>query len=106
MITLLSPHYKPLEVTEHDLIIASIAWGFTIGFGWLTTWTALRQSASIFNRRGRAVFRSTYVWMIWLEILVCLIFAIICFLHLRYIIPPRLVPCRFLHVFANLKTAC
>ncbi|KAH6900813.1 hypothetical protein B0T10DRAFT_37694 [Thelonectria olida] len=88
MITLLSPHYKPLEVTQHDLIIASIAWGFTIGFGWLTTWTALKQSVQIWRRRGRAVLRSTYVWMIWLEILVCLIFGIICYLHLQHMIPP------------------
>ncbi|KAH7248187.1 hypothetical protein B0J15DRAFT_449463 [Fusarium solani] len=88
MITLLSPHFEPEEVTEHDIIIASIAWGFTIGFGWLTTWTALKQSVHIYRRRGRAVVRNAYVWMIWLEILVCLIFSIICFLHLRDIIPP------------------
>lgn len=91
MITLLSPHFEPQELTEHDLIIASIAWGFTIGFGWLTTWTAIKQSAHVYRRCGRAVFRNTYIWMIWLEILVCLIFAIVCFLHLRFIIPPRSV---------------
>lgn len=89
MITLLSPHFKPLQVTEHDLIIASIAWGFTIGFGWLTTWTAIKQTARIWRRQGWRVLRNAYVWMIWLEILVCLIFAVICFLHLKGIIPPR-----------------
>ncbi|KAH8661128.1 hypothetical protein BGZ61DRAFT_432871 [Ilyonectria robusta] len=88
MITLLSPHFVPQEVTEDDLALASLAWGFTIGFGWLTTWTAMKQTKRIYERRGLLVFRSAYVWMIWLEILVCLIFSIICWLHLKGIIPP------------------
>ncbi|KAH8661089.1 hypothetical protein BGZ61DRAFT_593874 [Ilyonectria robusta] len=88
MITLLSPHFVPQEVTEDDLALASLAWGFTIGFGWLTTWTATKQTKRIYERRGLLVFRSAYIWMIWLEILVCLIFSIICWLHLKGIIPP------------------
>ncbi|KAK7425947.1 hypothetical protein QQZ08_007529 [Neonectria magnoliae] len=88
MKTLLSPHYVAQEVTETDLIIASLAWGFTIGFGWLTTWTAVKQTTQIYRRRGRRAFSNPYVCMIWLEILVCLIFAIICFLHLLGYIPP------------------
>ncbi|KAL6410720.1 hypothetical protein AUP68_07152 [Ilyonectria robusta] len=91
MKTLLSPHYVAQAVTQTDLIIASLAWGFTIGFGWLTTWTAVKQTTRIWRRRGRRVFSNAYVVMIWLEILVCLIFAIICFLHLLGIIPPRFV---------------
>ncbi|KAH7112726.1 hypothetical protein EDB81DRAFT_922848 [Dactylonectria macrodidyma] len=78
MITLLSPNFVLQEVTEDDLALASLAWGFTIGFGWLTTWTALKQTKHIYERRGLLVFRNAYVWMIWLEILVCLIFSIIC----------------------------
>ncbi|KAH7130894.1 hypothetical protein EDB81DRAFT_660506 [Dactylonectria macrodidyma] len=78
MITLLSPHFVLQEVTQDDLALASLAWGFTIGFGWLTTWTAIKQTKQIYERRGLLVFRSAYVWMIWLEILVCLIFSVIC----------------------------
>ncbi|KAF4450306.1 hypothetical protein F53441_6589 [Fusarium austroafricanum] len=37
MITLLSPHYKAQETTRADLVIACTAFGFTLGFGWLTT---------------------------------------------------------------------
>ncbi|KAL6401339.1 hypothetical protein AUP68_15207 [Ilyonectria robusta] len=88
MITLLSPNFVLQEVTEDDLALASLAWGFTIGFGWLTTWTAMKQTKRIYERRGLLVFRSAYIWMIWLEILVCLIFSIICWLHLKGIIPP------------------
>lgn len=89
MITLLPPDFHPQEVTEHDLIIASLAWGFTIGFGWLTTWTAIKQTTQFYRRHGTRVFRSAYIWMVWLELLVCLIFGVICFLHLLAYIPPR-----------------
>jgi p-aminobenzoyl-glutamate transporter AbgT len=90
MITLLSPHYVLQAVTKDDMVIASVAGGFTIGFGWLTTWTAIKQTRHIYKRVGLKVFRNAYVWMIWLEILVCLIFAVICWLYLRGVIPPRL----------------
>ncbi|KAH7007192.1 hypothetical protein EDB80DRAFT_842415 [Ilyonectria destructans] len=88
MITLLSPHFVLQQVTENDLAIASLAWGFTIGFGWLTTWTAIKQTKGIYKRRGLLVLRSAYVWMIWLEILVCLIFSIICCFAFFFCIHP------------------
>ncbi|KAF6513996.1 hypothetical protein IWW34DRAFT_858678 [Fusarium oxysporum f. sp. albedinis] len=99
MITLLSPHYVLQEVTEDDIVIASLAWGFTIGFGWLTTWSAMKQTKHIYKRHRLSVLRSAYVWMIWLEILVCLIFSIICWLHLKGYIPPS-----FAFYFAILTT--
>ncbi|KAJ9413344.1 hypothetical protein FOXG_15053 [Fusarium oxysporum f. sp. lycopersici 4287] len=99
MITLLSPHYVLQEVTEDDIVIASLAWGFTIGFGWLTTWTAMKQTKHIYERHRLSIFRNAYVWMIWLEILVCLIFSIICWLHLKGYIPPS-----FAFYFAILTT--
>jgi amino acid transporter len=89
MITLLSPHYVAQEVTRTDMLIASIAFGFTCGFGWLTVSKALKQTAQVYQRYGVAKLNTPYVWMIWLEILVCLIFCIICWLHLDGIIPPR-----------------
>jgi amino acid transporter len=89
MITLLSDHYVAQPVTVNDLQIASLAWGFTIGFGFLTTWTAMRQTADMHRRYGYSKLNSPYIWMIWLEILVCLIFSVICWLHLNHIIPPR-----------------
>lgn len=96
MITLLSDHYVAQPVTVNDLQIASLALGFTVGFGFLTTWTAIRQTADIQRRYGYSRLNSPYVWMIWLEILVCLIFAVICWLHLNHIIPPRYLYCLYL----------
>ena len=37
MLTLVPDDFKPLVVTRSDLVIASVAWGFTLGFGFLTT---------------------------------------------------------------------
>jgi hypothetical protein len=91
MLTLLSPNFKPLLVTRNDLSIASIAFGWTMGFGFLTIWSAIQQTLIIRKRHGASKHISPYLWMIWLEILVCLIFAIICFLHLNDIIPPRCI---------------
>ncbi|KAI4599083.1 hypothetical protein KJ359_002040 [Pestalotiopsis sp. 9143b] len=81
--SLLSPNYVLQEVTTDDIAIASLAFGFTLGFGWLTCWTAARQTWRAYKRSGVDVWRNGYIWMIWLEILVCLTFAIICWLHLK-----------------------
>ncbi|TDZ14275.1 hypothetical protein Cob_v012834 [Colletotrichum orbiculare MAFF 240422] len=88
MTNLLSPHFKLEDVTEDDMVIASLAWGFTLGFGWLTTWTAMKHTAAMYRRQRDRIWRNPYIWMIWLEILVCAIFAIICWLHLKGVIPP------------------
>jgi hypothetical protein len=37
MLTLLPDNFKLEEVTRYDLMLASLAWGFTLGIGWLTT---------------------------------------------------------------------
>ncbi|RYP78791.1 hypothetical protein DL769_003127 [Monosporascus sp. CRB-8-3] len=89
--SLLSPHFVLQEVTRGDIIIASLAWGFTIGFGWLSVWTAMKQSWQAYKRTGLQVLHNGYIWMIWLEVLVCLGFGIICFLYLLYVIPPSFI---------------
>lgn len=91
MRTLLSKDYVLEPVTVNDLQLASLAWGFTIGFGFLTTWTAMKQTAHMQRRYTLSKLNSPYIWMIWLEILVCVIFSVICWLHLNNIIPPRYV---------------
>ncbi|KUJ13530.1 uncharacterized protein LY89DRAFT_541454, partial [Mollisia scopiformis] len=82
---LLSPDYVPLVVTNADIKLASVAWGFTLGVGALTCWKALKQTQRVVATKR---FRSAYVWMIWGEILACLTFSIICWLHLNGNIPP------------------
>ncbi|KAK1993948.1 hypothetical protein LX36DRAFT_728548 [Colletotrichum falcatum] len=88
MVNLLSPHFELENVSEDDMVIASLAWGFTLGFGWLTVWTAIKQTTSMYKRQGINMYRNSYIWMIWIEIIVCAIFGIICWLYLRGVIPP------------------
>ncbi|KUI67026.1 hypothetical protein VM1G_02128 [Cytospora mali] len=47
-----------------DQIVASLAVGFTLGFGLLTVWEAIKQT-----RRSKTPRRSIYIYMIWGEIL-------------------------------------
>lgn len=77
MLSLLSPNFKLEDVSQDDLIVASLAWGFTLGFGWLTTWTAMRQTRNIWKRYGTASIHNTYIWLLWLEIIVCLVITIL-----------------------------
>ncbi|TVY82664.1 hypothetical protein LSUE1_G002017, partial [Lachnellula suecica] len=92
MITLLADGFEDLVVSKTDLAIASIAWGFSLGFGILTTWKAIKQTVDMQRRYGLSKLNSPYIWMIWLEILVCLIFSVICWLHLWGVIPSRSGP--------------
>ncbi|KAL3427542.1 hypothetical protein PVAG01_01051 [Phlyctema vagabunda] len=82
MLTLLPTHFVQQEVTRQDYLIASLAWGFTLGFGFLTTWTAVKQTLQVGKRYGTSRLNSPYVWMIWMEITVCLSFSIICWLYI------------------------
>ncbi|KAF7557149.1 hypothetical protein G7Z17_g914 [Cylindrodendrum hubeiense] len=89
MLTLIPDRFVLEEVTSNDLIIASLAWGFTLGIGWLTAWSAIQQTASAYRRRGlSALFSNPYIWMIWLEISVCLGFGVICFMFILGAISP------------------
>ncbi|KAI0206208.1 hypothetical protein F4808DRAFT_469404 [Astrocystis sublimbata] len=84
----LPPWFVLQPVTENDIIIASIALGFTLGFGLLTTWTATRQTWVAYKRTGRMVLHNVYIRMVWGEIIVCLVFSVMCFMHLRGKISP------------------
>lgn len=88
MKTFLPPHFVLEEVTSDDFVIASLAWGFTLGFGWLTVSSAIAQTAKTWRRYGSRSIHNTYIWMIWLEVIVCIIFSTICWLYLKGTIPP------------------
>ncbi|KAG8703146.1 hypothetical protein FRC09_004323 [Ceratobasidium sp. 395] len=66
-------------VRDGDMRLATMAFGFTIGFGYFVGWHAIKQTQR--TRRW-----SAYIIMCWLEILVCMIFSIICWLYLCGII--------------------
>jgi hypothetical protein len=73
---LTGPH---TATSRADLAIASVAWGFTLGFGFLTAWTAIKQTQAMKRRHAR---RSAYIWLVWGELIANLGFGIISFLLL------------------------
>lgn len=75
-----------MATTLGDFKIASTAAGFTLGFGFLTVWTAIQQTM-----RVRAPWRSVYIWMVWGEIAANLGIGILGWLFLEGFIPPGLV---------------
>lgn len=67
-----------------DQSIGSLAVGFSLGFGFLTVWEAIKQTTRSKNPR-----RSAYIYMIWGEIA-----ANIGILILGYLLFHDLVPAR------------
>ncbi|KAK7210079.1 hypothetical protein V2G26_017257 [Clonostachys chloroleuca] len=85
---LVPENFELQPVTTQDMIIASLALGFTMGIGWLTVWTAIKQTTSSYRRIGRGIAHNTYVIMIWGEIVASSMFAAMSILHLFGVIRP------------------
>jgi len=64
--------------TNGDFQLAAGAAGFTLGFGFLTVWKAIRQT-----RANKSPLRSSYIYMIWGEIISNLVIAILGWLFLN-----------------------
>jgi hypothetical protein len=85
-----------MAASVQDFKIASLAAGFTIGFGVLTIWTATQQTMTM-----RSPLRSAYMYMIWGEIVANLVIGIIAWLYLDeelagghvYVLPFELDSC-------------
>ncbi|XXG99743.1 hypothetical protein Hte_006084 [Hypoxylon texense] len=58
-----------------DIQVSSLAAGFSIGFGILTVWEAIKQT-----RRNRNPLRSIYIYMVWGEILANVIILVLGYL--------------------------
>jgi len=69
-----------------DYKLAGAAAGFTLGFGLLTVWEAIKQTNAV-----RSPLRSHYVYMIWGEIFVNLVIGIIAWLMLDAVLVPTRV---------------
>ncbi|KAH7348136.1 hypothetical protein BKA66DRAFT_432423 [Pyrenochaeta sp. MPI-SDFR-AT-0127] len=67
-----------MSTSVQDFQLAALAAGFTIGFGFLTVWEAVKQT-----RRNRNPLRSAYIYMVWGEIFVNLVIGIIGWLFLN-----------------------
>lgn len=88
----ISPNYKNEPITQTDIIIASTVWGLTLLNCILATHLAIKQT-----KESRSPLRSVYIWMIWLEMAVCFVMGLECFLHLLKYISPSTRPSEKLH---------
>ncbi|KAK4092421.1 hypothetical protein Purlil1_3042 [Purpureocillium lilacinum] len=75
--------------SKGDIQIATLAAGFTLGFGFLTVWEAIKQT-----RRNNYPWRSAYIYMVWGEIFANLAIGIMGYVLLDGIISPT-VPVLF-----------
>ncbi|QPC70702.1 hypothetical protein HYE68_001454 [Fusarium pseudograminearum] len=82
-----------MSASTTDIKLASIAMGFTLGFGLLTVWEAWKQT-----RRNRNPLRSTYIYMLWGEIAANLVITVIGWVFLDGLIGPT-VPVLFFILF-------
>ncbi|KAK4054109.1 hypothetical protein OIV83_001134 [Microbotryomycetes sp. JL201] len=71
--------YVPEPVTRQDLLISSVAFGWFCGFTYWVIWDALKQTRG--NKFG------VYIVLVWTEIVVCIIFAAICWAYLLECFP-------------------
>ena len=72
--------------SKTDYQLASLAAGFTIGFGFLTVWEAIKQT-----RSNRNPARSAYIYMVWGEIVSNVAITIMVWLMLDGILKPEYV---------------
>jgi hypothetical protein len=72
-----------MPASRTDLQIASLAAGFTLGFGFLTIWQAIKQT-----RQNKCPSRSIFIYMIWGEILSNVILGVLGYLFLIDILKP------------------
>jgi hypothetical protein len=69
--------------SDLDNKLAGLAAGFTLGFGVLTVWGAIKQTYSV-----TSPLRSHYIWMVWGEIVANTAIGIIAWLLLEGALPP------------------
>ncbi|OLL26041.1 hypothetical protein NEOLI_004255 [Neolecta irregularis DAH-3] len=72
------------QVHASDIIIATLTFGWTCGFGHFVLWHVIKQTQ-------RTEKFNLYIFMCWAEYAVCAIFAVICWLHILGVIPPSFI---------------
>ncbi|KAK4120179.1 hypothetical protein N657DRAFT_625393 [Parathielavia appendiculata] len=71
-----------IESSLADIKLAGIAFGFTLGFGFLTVWKAIKQTMAVSSPR-----RSIYVILVWIEIFSNMAIAIMAWLLMEEVLP-------------------
>lgn len=89
----ISPNYHNEPITRSDIIIASTVWALTLVNIIIACFLAVKQT-----KESRAPLQSIYIWMIWMEMAVCFVMGLECYLHLLKFISPSMY-----HMIASLN---
>ncbi|KAH7260159.1 hypothetical protein FSOLCH5_009491 [Fusarium solani] len=100
---LVPENFKDDLPNEDDMNIASIIWGLSLGVVVFNCAKAFRQAKSAIHRRKRL---TTYVVLVWLEIVSSFILGVMVWLYLRGIIPPSFQFYFFIIVFWSTQVQC
>jgi len=84
----ISDTFVPQVNRPEDVKLAAIAWGFTLGFGYLTCSKAVEQTRMVWKRSHRV---TVYVALIWIEIVSSFIFGLLAWLLVDDSIPMKFV---------------
>ncbi|KAI0423733.1 hypothetical protein F5Y09DRAFT_336349 [Xylaria sp. FL1042] len=82
---LVPPYYVAQQATESDLVVASIVWGFSLAVSFFTASKARKQTWRSWKRTKQF---STYIILVWAELIVSTAFGIIAWLFLYNVIEP------------------
>ena len=77
---------QPLS-EDGDFKLVGLAAGFTLGFGFLTVWNAIKQTSEI-----EKPYKSPFVILIWIEILSNVVIGVMGWLVLEGIVPVMYAP--------------
>ncbi|KAF7559791.1 hypothetical protein G7046_g4349 [Stylonectria norvegica] len=100
---LVPDRYVPDLPNDRDMNIASIIWGLSLGVTVFNVAKAFRQTKSAIQRRKRI---TTYVTLVWLEIISSFLLGLVTWLYLRGIIGPSFQLFFFIILFWSTQVQC
>ncbi|KKY17312.1 hypothetical protein UCDDS831_g06480 [Diplodia seriata] len=83
--TLIPPWYEGYRVSRAEMSVVSIVWGISLGCSMFCVATAISQTLNTWARCGRT---TEYIFLIWIEIIVCTVIGVISWLYMRSTIGP------------------
>lgn len=82
---LISPNYIPENIDGADVAASSVVWSLSLVWCGICSWQSLAQT-----KQARNPYRSVYIWMIWLEQLVCFAMGLECWCFImKWIYPSK-----------------
>ncbi|KAK1773252.1 hypothetical protein QBC45DRAFT_97963 [Copromyces sp. CBS 386.78] len=100
---LVPPWYKPYELTESDLVLATFIWGFTFALAICVVAKGVKQTHRCFRR---CHFWNPYIIMVWVEWASCLGVSVSSWLFLRGVIQPSFWYFFLMTMTWTIKTQC